>query len=153
VHRLPLREVDSILGWPRGALPLTSSPTALAIARMPQTSWAPTPAEQLKYRSIFASALQDYEEKTGNVLSSDPLRRRLERCHSPGEIIAILRQQSPGIDSDQSRSSHSSITRWLKPTVNVINSFSVAIDGTIGLVSPTEAEAIHPQSGPLIFVL
>lgn len=120
-----------------------TTPTALAITMMPQTSWAPTPAEHMKYRSIFDNALNAYEEKTGKVLSSNPLLRRLEKCHAPDDIITILRQQIPGID--QSRSSQSSLTRWLNPTVNVINSFSEVIDGAIGLVSPTETEAIHRQ--------
>ena len=100
---------------------------------MPQTSWTPTSAENTKYQSTFVSALKAYEEKTGKVLSSDPLLPSLEMCHSPGDIFIILRQQIPGIG--QSRSSHSSLTRWLNPTVNVISSFSTAIDGGIGLVS------------------
>jgi hypothetical protein len=126
------------------------SPTALAVTMMPQTSWASTPAERMKYQSIFVSALKDYEEKTGKVLSSDPLLRRLEKCRSPDDIITILWQQIPAIGP--SWSGHISLTRWLNPTVNVINSFSAAVDGAIGLVSPTETEAIHPQSGTLIVI-
>jgi hypothetical protein len=111
---------------------------------MPQTSWAPTPAEYMKYRSTFDSALKAYEEKTGKVLSSDPLLRRLEKCYSPDNIVAILLQQIPRID--QSRRSDGGLTRWLNLTVNVINSLSAAIDWAISLVSPTETEATHLQS-------
>jgi hypothetical protein len=118
---------------------------------MRQASWTPTPASHVSYRSVFNDALKAYEEKSGKVLSSDPLLRRLEKCHSPDDVITVLLQQIPGID--QSWSSHSSLTSWLNPTVNVINSFSAAIDGAIGLVSPTETEVIHPQSGALIFIL
>jgi hypothetical protein len=108
-------------------------PTALAVTMMPQTSWVSIPAEHMKYRSIFVSALKAYEEKTGNVLFSDPLLRRFGKCRSLDDIITILRQQIPGIGT--SPSGHRSLTRWLNHTVNVINSFSAAIDGTIGLVS------------------
>jgi hypothetical protein len=118
---------------------------------MPQTSWTPTFAENMKYQSTFVSALKAYEEKTGKVLSSDSLLPSLEKCRSPSDIFTILRQQIPGIG--RSLSSHSSLTMCLNPTVNIIGPFSAAIDGAIGLVSPIETDAIHPQSGPLISIL
>jgi hypothetical protein len=111
---------------------------------MLQTSWVPTPVEHMKYRSTFDNALKAYEEKTGKVLSSDPLLHSLEKCHSPDDIITILLQQIPGID--QSRSSDGELTRSLNLTVNVIDSFSAAIDWAIGPVSPVETEAAHLQS-------
>jgi hypothetical protein len=132
-----------------GALPLIASPTATMI---PQTSWTPTSesAENMKYRFIFNSALKAYEEKTGKVLSSDPLLPSLEKCRFPSGIFTILRQQIPGIG--QSLSSHGSLTMGLNPTVNIIGSFSAAIHGAIGLVSQTERHD-HPQSSPLISIL
>ena len=114
---------------------------------MAQTSWAPKLTEHLKYRSMFVSALEAYEEKTGKVLSSDPLLRSFEKRHSPSDIFAILRQQIPGIGQSLS------LTMWLIPMVNIIGSFSAAIDGAIGLVSSTETDTIHPQSGLLISIL
>jgi hypothetical protein len=105
---------------------------------MSQTSQAPTgqSASQSKYRSIFDSALKAYEANTGKDLSLDPLLCRLETCDSPDDILVLLRQQIPGIH--QSRSSDDGLTRWLNPTVNVINSFSAAVGGAVGLVSPTQ---------------
>ena len=129
----------------------TPSSTALAIAIMAETSWAPKPTELMKYRSIFVSALKAYEEKTGKVLSSDPLLPSFEKCHSPSDIFTILRQQIPGIG--QSLGRHSSLTGWLTPTVNIIDQFSATTDGAIGLVSLTETDTIHPQSDPLISIL
>jgi hypothetical protein len=108
------------------------------------------PANYYKYHTLFVTALEDYEEKTGNVLSSDPLLRRLEKCHSPNDIITILRQQIPGIGP--SRGGHISLTRWLNPTVNVINSFSPVIDWKLCIVSPTETGSMHSQFGTLILI-
>jgi hypothetical protein len=111
---------------------------------MPQASWVPTPASHVKYRFTFDSALKAYEVKTGKVLSSEPLLRRLETCRSPDDIITVLRRQISGVD--QSLTSDGGLTRWLKPTVNVINSFAAVIGGTVGLVSPTEFEVAYLES-------
>ena len=115
---------------------------------MPKISYIP--AEHVKYRSTFVSALKAYHEKTGKVLSSELLLLRLEKCRSLDDIITILWQQIPGIGP--SEIDHRSLARWLNPTVNVINSYSAAIHWAIGLVSPNETGAIHPQSGTLMFV-
>lgn len=97
----------------------------------PQTSSEPT--LRAKYQAVFDSALNSYEKKTGKVLSSNPLRRKLETCHSPNDIVTALGQQIPA--SHQSRSNDDVRTKWLTPTVNVINAFSVTISRAVGLVS------------------
>jgi hypothetical protein len=100
------------------------------------------PASHMKYRFILESALKTYEEKTGKDLASDPLLHRLEACHSSDDIITILGQQILGIDHFQNRDD--GMTRWLKPTVDVIHSFSVVMmNGTVSLVSSTEYKATY----------
>jgi hypothetical protein len=99
---------------------------------MLQAHRVPTSASQ--YRSTFDSALKAYEVKTGKVLSSDPLLRRLATCRSPDDIITLLRQQIPEVD--QSLTGDGGLTRWLNPTVNVINAFAAAIGGIVDPVSP-----------------
>src|ERR1700730_3204612 len=99
---------------------------------MPETSPAPTgklPSHST-YRSIFDNALKVYEEKTGKKLTSDPLLNTLETCNSPEGILVILRQQIPGVHGSQS--SNDGLMRWLKPTIDVIHSFSTAIGGAVG---------------------
>ena len=103
---------------------------------MPQSS--PEASPHVNYESIFDSALQTYKTKTGKDLSSNPLFHRLESCSSPDDIITILRQQIPGPDQSASGSSDGRLTRWLDPTVKVINAFSETIGGTVALVSLTE---------------
>jgi len=113
----------------------------------PQTSSEPT--LRAKYQAVFDSALNSYEKKTGKVLSSNPLRRKLETCHSPNDIVTALGQQIPG--SHQSRSSDDLLTKWLTPTVNVINAFSATISRAVGLVSLTRGDSLRICT--LMFIL
>ena len=91
------------------------------------------------YQTIFGSALKAYKNKTGNDLSSDPLFHRLETCCSPDDIITVLRQQFPARDESASGSTDDKLklTRWLGPTVKVVNAFSAAIGRAVAPVSLT----------------
>jgi hypothetical protein len=109
---------------------------------MPQTSLEATSPSN--YQSIFDSALEAYEKKTGKDLTKDPLLRSLETCNSPDAVLTILRAQILG--PGQPHSSSDKFTTWLNPTVNVINAFSLTIGGGVGLVSPTKIEVISPRS-------
>jgi hypothetical protein len=107
---------------------------------MPHTSLEAA-SRSADYQSIFDSALEAYERRTGKDLTKDPLLRSLETCQSPDAVLAILRAQICG-PSDLSDKS----TTWLDPTVNVINAFSSAVGG-VGLVSVTknDNDAINPS--------
>ena len=109
---------------------------------MPQTT--PDIHSRADYQHIFDSALQAYKRKTGKDLPSTPLFRSLETCRSSDDVIATLRQQVHAFD--QSGSSNDGLTRWLDPTVKVVNAFSAAIGGAVSLVSLTEYSAINPDS-------
>jgi len=111
---------------------------------MPQT-----PAEssaRANYQSIFDNALQEYEKKTRKDLSSDPLFCRLQSCDSPDGIIAMLRQQTSRFGQSASGSSDDRLTRWLDPTVKVIDAFSATIGGAVALVGPTAYGVTRPES-------
>ena len=106
------------------------SPVCFIMAQTP-----PTPISHfigLNYQSIFDSALEAYEKKTGKDLTSDPLLHRLETCHSPDDILDILQEHISGFD--QFRSSSDGLTKWLNPIVNVLYTSS-SIIGSLGLVS------------------
>jgi hypothetical protein len=104
---------------------------------MPQTS---RNSAHANYQNILDRALQEYKKKTRKDLSSNPLFHKLQACGSPDNIIIILRQQIPGFDQSASGSSDDRLTRWLDPTVNVINAFSVTIGGAVDLVCLTVYE-------------
>lgn len=91
------------------------------------------PSPTANYQFIFDSAIADYERKTGKDLASDPLLRRLEVCHSPDDILAILRGHIPGLD--HTHGGDDRLTKSLTPTVNVLSTFSAAIGNGVGLVS------------------
>lgn len=110
---------------------------------------SPEAASRSNYQSIFDGALESYQRKTGNDLTKDPLLHILETCNSPDEVLAILRRQIvvPG----QSDNSSDEFTKWLIPTVNVIDAFTATVGGAVGLVSFSKVEVISPIS-PLIFI-
>jgi len=91
---------------------------------LPQTS------SSANYQAIFDDALKAYEKKTGKDLASDPLLRRLESCHSPDTVLDVLQDQIPGFDQSGSR-----LTTWVRPTINVLYTFSSTIGAAVSLVS------------------
>jgi hypothetical protein len=94
-------------------------------------SQTPSPANShSNYRSIFDSALEAYKRKTGKDLTSDPLLRRLETCHSPDDILVILREHI-----DHPHNSSDGLAKCLNSTVNVLYTFSAIIGTGPGLVS------------------
>lgn len=74
-----------------------------------------------------------YERHTKNDLLAHPLAIELQNCNSPSTILAILHQQVQALD--QSQSGDDQWTKWLNPTVNVLQSFSDALGEGINLVS------------------
>ena len=97
-------------------------------------SQTPSPANSYSnYRSIFDSALEAYEEKTGKDLTSDPLLHKLETCHSPDNIIVILQERISGFNHPNNNSDGR--IKCLNPTVNVLYTFSTIIGASSGLVS------------------
>jgi hypothetical protein len=97
-------------------------------------SLTPSPANShSNYQCIFDSALEAYKKKTGKDLTSDPLLRRLETCHSPNHILVILREHISGFDHPHTSSD--GLTKCLNPTVNVLCTFSTIIGASPGLVS------------------
>ena len=85
------------------------------------------------YQAIFDSALDAYKEKTGQDLTSNPLLRSFETCHSPDAILAMLKAQI--IEPGQSQNRGDKLLTWLNPTINVLIAFSAAIGGSVGQVS------------------
>jgi len=106
---------------------------------------SPDPSSSSNYQVIFDNALGTYKKKTGKDLASDPLFRKLESCDSPDTVLKVLREQIPRFD--QSGSSSDRLTRWVKPTVNVLYTFSSTIGSAVGLVSKVNT-MIHPGLAP-----
>ncbi|KAF8471650.1 hypothetical protein DFH94DRAFT_684801 [Russula ochroleuca] len=100
---------------------------------MSQTS--PETDSRSNYQAIFDSALEVYKKKTGKDLTSHPLLRSFEACHSPDAVLAVLRAQILGHGNPQSIGENLLLT-WLSPTINVLNAFSVTIGGVVSPAYP-----------------
>jgi hypothetical protein len=85
------------------------------------------------HQSIFDNALESYKKRTGKDITSDPLLRRLETCHSPDDVLVIL--QGLIFGSENSRNYNNRLEKWLNSTVNVLCSLSVTVGGGVGQVS------------------
>ena len=99
------------------------------------------------YQHIFSAALESYEKRTGNDLTSNPLLPRLETCNSSDAVIALLREQIPGFDQSRIDTDSERLSNWLNPTVNVIAAFSGTIGDSVGSVGLRMFHLTYPESG------
>ncbi|KAN0129357.1 hypothetical protein V8E53_012841 [Lactarius tabidus] len=91
-----------------------------------------TPASESPFQAIFQDALKSYQKQTKKDLLKHPLASQLQSCESTTDILNILqvrvREFEENSDSDER------LTKWLGPTVNVLNAFSAAVSGGVSLV-------------------
>ena len=92
-----------------------------------------TSTSHSNFASIFNLALEKYNRKTKQNLVDHPLLPRLQSCHSPEDVLKVLREQSPELN--QSQNTDDGLTKWVTPTVNVLYSFSATLGGVVGLVN------------------
>ena len=92
-----------------------------------------TATSSTNFQLIFNNALKEYENRTKNDLLAHPLAAQLQDCSSPSAVLAVLRQQVPGLD--QSSSNDDRWNKWLDPTVNVLHTLSDTLGEGVSLVS------------------
>ncbi|KAH9024695.1 hypothetical protein EDB85DRAFT_267786 [Lactarius pseudohatsudake] len=86
------------------------------------------------FQPIFEKALKEYEKKTGKDLTSHPLAAEIKGCGSPEAILTIL--EGKANELNQFRSSDKRLTKWLNPTVNILNALSATLGEGAGSVFP-----------------
>ena len=91
-----------------------------------------TASSPANFQLIIDNALDTYKKRTKNDLLAHPLATRFQTCNSPGAIIAVLQEQVQGLD--QSKSSNERWTKWLDPTVNVLQAFSSILEAGASMV-------------------
>ena len=91
-----------------------------------------TASSSANFQLIFNNALKAYEKRTKKDLLAHPLAVELQNCRSPSAILAVLHQHVQGLD--RSPGSDERWTRWLNPTVNVLQTFSDALGEGVSLV-------------------
>src|ERR1700761_7209932 len=85
------------------------------------------------FQPIFEKALEEYKQKTGKDLTTLPLAAEIKGCNSPEAILTVL--EGKANELNQSRNSDERLTKWLNPTVNVLNALSATLGQCAGLVS------------------
>ena len=84
------------------------------------------------FNTIFDKALRAYKIKTKQDLVTHPLASQLQACNSPAAVLTIIQDQVQQFE--QSRSGDERLRRWLKPTINVLYTFSATLGQGVGLV-------------------
>ncbi|KAF8264708.1 hypothetical protein EI94DRAFT_437361 [Lactarius quietus] len=84
------------------------------------------------YQLILDKALSEYKKKTKKDLITDPLAVEIRGCDSPDAILTVLRRNANELD----QSSDERLTKWLTPTVNVLNALSATVGQGVGIVFP-----------------
>ena len=100
---------------------------------MSQTPATTAASSSSRFQAIFQAAIKSYQKQTKKDLIAHPLASQLQDCDSTNAILAILQDQIR--EFDKSHSGDERLTKWLGPTVNVLNAFSATISGGVSLVS------------------
>ncbi|KAH9033910.1 hypothetical protein EDB85DRAFT_1890027 [Lactarius pseudohatsudake] len=106
-----------------------------------QASSSSTP----NFQPIFENPLKEYQKKTGNDLTTHPLAAEINDCDSPESILIVL--QGKANELNQSRTRDDRLTKWLDPTVNILNALSATLDDT---AAQPGLEYTPPSSDPMI---
>ncbi|KAH9068102.1 hypothetical protein EDB83DRAFT_2595581 [Lactarius deliciosus] len=106
------------------------------------------PSSESNLRSLFESALREYENLAGTNLLNSSLIIQLQSCSSADDICAVLQEQAQAFH--KFRGDDGRLIRWLKQTVHVLHVLSTnsALGEAIGLPFPP-AKAIFAGIGIL----
>ena len=96
---------------------------------MPATAAA---SSESRFQEIFQAALISYRKQTKQDLLANPLAFQLQSCNSTTAILTILQGQVR--EFEKNGEGDERLTKWLGPTVNVLNAFSATVSGGASLV-------------------
>jgi hypothetical protein len=85
------------------------------------------------FQPIFEKAMEEYKKKTSKDLTTHPLAIQMKGCDSPEAILTVL--EGKANELNRSRSSDERLTKWLNPTVNILNALSATLGQGASLVS------------------
>ena len=96
-----------------------------------------SPSSTLNFQTILDKALKEYAKKTGEDLTTHPLTAEINGCFSTDAILTVL--QGKANELNHSRKSDERLTKWLTPTVNVLNVLSATLGQGLGSVSSRQS--------------
>ncbi|KAH9176596.1 hypothetical protein EDB89DRAFT_78705 [Lactarius sanguifluus] len=109
----------------------------------------PLSESNIRFRSLFETALQEYEKKAGTILLDNPITVKLQNCNSAEAINDVLQEQAQTFQ--KFRGNDGKFAKWLKRTVHVLHTLSTssALGEGVGLPFPP-AKAIFAGIGILL---
>ena len=112
------------------SFPIAHDSTVLpSIHQFPLMSHTHPTSASSNFRLIFDNALKAYKKRTKNDLLTHPLADRFEACDSASSMLNVLQEQVQELNQSQCNN-----TKWLDPTVNVVNAFSETLGEGVGSV-------------------
>ena len=84
------------------------------------------------FQPILDRALIEYKKKTKKDLITHPLAQEINSCDSPAAILTVL--QGKANDLNRSQGNDERLTKWLTPTVNILNALSTTLGAGVGTV-------------------
>ena len=100
---------------------------------MSSTQATTSASSESTFQAIFQAALISYQKQTKKDLLTHPLASKLQSCESTAVIVTILQDRVR--EFEESSKGDERLTKWLGPTVNVLNAFSATVSGGVSLVS------------------
>ena len=108
----------------------------------------PAAPSSSNFQLVFNSALKAFQKRTKKNILGHPLAAQLQACDSPTAILVLLHQQVEELN--QSQDSDERLSKWLKPTVNVLYAFSATLGEGVGLVRLVTTRLMFSPSHPFI---
>ena len=124
------KAVSSLCPLPSAHNPFPPSLVMSSVSATPATT---ATSSKSRFQDIFQAALKSYQKQTKKDLLAHPLASQLQSCDSTAAILAILHDQVRQFEKNSA--SDERLTKWLGPTVNVLNAFSATVSGGVSLVS------------------
>ena len=128
----------------RGCIPNNPLPPHQSLAIIPSLNPLPLVTFSLSrdmgdqsgsahFQTLFDSALQAYEKKTGVSLAKHVLATQLQDCHSVESITMLIQHQAKDLSDFRGKSR---IMNLIQNTVSILSTLSAnsALGGSIGLV-------------------
>ncbi|KAH9083702.1 hypothetical protein EDB83DRAFT_38370 [Lactarius deliciosus] len=109
----------------------------------------PLSESNIRLRSLFETALKEYEKKAGTILLDNPLTIKLQNCNSAEAINDVLQEQAEAFH--EFRGNDEKFAKWLKRTVHVLHTLSTSsvLGEGVGLPFPP-TKAIFAGIGILL---
>jgi len=124
---------------------------------MSSSSASPNPnVSSSQFQDLFNAALEEYSQKTGNEITTDPLTAKLRDCNSSGAVLNVLEEQFHSIDHFRRGDADQEVQlmRRLEPIIDILFGLSnvLVFREDIGLVRLTRFELVCICRGSTLLI-